>query len=79
MRDVDPLRWKTLGIIADPPSYSDGAFNTSLCAPLPLEELVYEVKRQRQGIAMRDVVKYILKIKGSSPFTVREINDKIIE
>lgn len=64
MRDVEPTRWKVLGVIADPPSYQDGFFNTQYCQQSALEATVYQVKSQRSGVPMRDVVQYLMKMKG---------------
>jgi len=64
MREVDPARWKLMGVIADPPNYQDGTFNTQYCKQTLTESAVYQAKAQRPGVPMREVVQYLMKMKG---------------
>ena len=53
LRDVDMKEWKNVGVIVDPPEYSEGKYNTQYCQVSSNEMDLYYIKSRRLEPSMR--------------------------
>ena len=56
----------------DPPEYQEGVYNTTFCNVTQLERLLYDIKQTRINPPMRQVVEYVMKLKGMVRIMVRK-------
>ena len=71
LKDVDMREWKNVGVIVDPPDYSEGKYCTKFCTNVSsLEKDVYNIKSRRNDASMREVCRYVMKMRGRNETTV---------
>lgn len=65
LRDVDIREWKNVGVIVDPADYSEGKYCTKYCNNVSPHEMdVYNIKSRRDDPNMRQVCRYLMKMRG---------------
>ena len=63
---ANDMEAKVLGLMEDPPKYSDGKYNTSYCRVSHTELIIFDEKRRRKDPLVQDLVRILIeKQKGS--------------
>ena len=53
--DYEEHEWERLGLVQSPPAYSSEAYDSTRAMPLPCEYSLYEARKDRESLAVREV------------------------
>eukprot|EP00736_Rhodelphis_marinus_P000725 Rmarinus@m.14722 len=63
--DVHEDEWVELGVMKPAPSYSSGAYDTSLCTPGVKDVEILRTRSQRPKLGVKDVMSSLIRLRGT--------------